>query len=80
MLIKQEKDAMKMLKTLELQAAFALTSYIGQVNAVIVHREPPRRGHTVDTVGLLSLWEKIGYGCAVIHFYVWKADANAILG
>lgn len=71
---------MKVLKTLELQTAVALTSYSGQVSALIVHREPPRHRHTVDTVGLLSLWEKIGYGCAVIHFYVWKADANAILG
>jgi hypothetical protein len=69
-----------MLKTIELQTAFALTGYIAQLSSVIIHREPPRRRYAVHAVGVLPLWENIGYGCAVIHFYVRKTDAKIILG
>ena len=70
-----------MLKTLaKYKFVIVLTGYILQISACKVHREPSCCRHTINIVGLLPLWELIRYGGAVIHIYVWKADANGILG
>ena len=70
-----------MLKTLaKYKFVIVLTGYILQISACKVHREPSCCRHTINIVGLLPLWEMIGYCGTVIHIYIWKADASSILG